>query len=234
MNASDSDSPPAAYVLEEDIRPWEAIQHPPVDSRLASLIVCARECSALVALSDELFGAVAASFPTLIRWSSTGVPFTELAFNRLQARRIPVEMAVPPPGFKDAYVDLPSPDSILCVASYLVPPITHEHIGALSYYRDTALVLSPDATLSAEEVCTELRPHARALDGSALASICSRRPDWVIARAYAEDDLCAWQFYGPKRDIEQIVGALKELGLQEVRDIDELALFLQASRQPQQ
>ncbi len=219
------------YVLQEGIQPWEEAYRLPAATPLASLLVCARECSSLISLSNVLFGTTATPFSRLIRWYSTGLPLTDLVDNRLQQKRFLEEITVPPPGFEDACVDVPDQDSTPCVASYLVRPVIQEHVQALSLYRHTLLVLSSHTDLSLQDVCMELRPHAEGLGRSSLESICLRRSDWVLARIYYEEDsYCAWQIYGRRRKVVEMVGGLETLGAEGLRDLDRLVLFYTRGR----
>ncbi len=228
LDISAPKSPQAVFVLERGIQPWEEDILLPATTPLVSLIILGRACAPFISLSNALFDAMGRFFRTVIRWYTTGCPFADLVFNRLQVRRFPDEMSIPPPGFADTYLAMAGPDVIPCTASYLVPPITQQHLDALSSYRHILLVLSPDANLSPKEVCARLRPYDKGLNRNALESICSKNPDWVVARAYndGEDD-CAWQFYGFKHSIEEIARTLRVLGVKELRDRDELALWLQ-------
>ncbi len=226
-HTSNRNRPPLVYVLERGVQPWDDYIHPTADT-LASLIVFARGCPPLISLSRELFDAIVISFPTSIRWYTTHRPLKALAVNRLQRRLFADNMSAPPPGFADAFLDVDGPDSIPCVASRLVLPITQMHLDALCYYNYVLLVLSPDVDLMPRNVCEALRPYDNGLDRGALESILSREPDWLLARVYNEEpDQCAWQFYGSEGAIEEIAGTLEALGVEELRDRGELATFLQ-------
>jgi len=216
IHSSEFDSLNTAFLQEPGIRFWENLNSPLQETDYFTTVTLIEEdCEVLVHSLRVLFNFLSEDFSKIIRWRTEGLPFHG---NRIQVKRFNDTLSQPLPGFDKTFLDTSNPSSIACNASEIILPFSFHHFDALLQSNYTCLILSPDLSLTTEDVCTRFRQYDKGINREAIKSIIEDNAACLIARAYSDrNTCCVFQFIGLSENIKGLEKITRNMGFKEFK-----------------